>query len=110
MTHYRRYRASNLASAAKYRKSHKRERFSYALKARYGISRERFDAMLISQCGLCDICLDPMESPSVDHSHESGMVRALLCQRCNAAIGMMREDPEIMDRAKNYILKFKLDK
>lgn len=40
---------------------------------------------------------------SVDHDHISGHVRGLLCRNCNSAIGLLRDDPELIRRAANYV-------
>ena len=39
---------------------------------------------------------------TVDHSHETGDVRALLCGKCNKALGIMKEDPERIQKLKEY--------
>ena len=60
---------------------------------RYGITAEQYESMLSSQGGCCAICKsdDPGGGKSrmaVDHDHVTGVVRQLLCQRCNIAVGM----------------------
>ena len=74
---------------------------------RYGIEPEDYDRMLLEQNGVCAICLDhePVQRHSlhVDHCHETGRVRGLLCGRCNRALGMFKDDVEVMARAINYI-------
>lgn len=55
---------------------------------RYGLTLEDYDAMLADQCGVCALCLrDPGYRLHVDHNHETGEVRGLLCAKCNAALG-----------------------
>ena len=39
----------------------------------------------------------------IDHDHETDRVRGMLCRRCNAALGMLRDDPAIMDAAADYV-------
>ena len=55
-----------------------------------------------AQGGLCAIC---RQAPAVhvDHDHATGTVRGLLCFPCNAAIGHLRDDPQIMRRAAAYL-------
>src|SRR5450759_1531991 len=56
----------------------------------YGLAPEEFQEMLAIQGGLCAICHDPMvraNEPQIDHDHETGRVRGLLCARCNLALG-----------------------
>src|SRR5262245_42197596 len=62
------------------------------LKRTFGITLEDFDAMLEAQGGGCAICGRPaLEGTSlhVDHEHETGVVRGLLCFTCNGALGML---------------------
>jgi hypothetical protein len=65
------------------------------LRRNYGIDLERYEEMHAEQDGLCAVCRHPEESGrnlAVDHCHASGRVRALLCGKCNAALGLLRED------------------
>lgn len=80
----------------------------YQLQHNYGLSLDDFNRLLESQNNRCAICLK--DSPGgknwhVDHCHQTGEVRGVLCQKCNQAIGMFYEDLEILDRAKEYIKK-----
>lgn len=79
-----------------------------ALVARkYGISVAEWDAMYLAQNGLCAICGQPPPVDSrglvVDHDHDTGLVRALLCQKCNIGVGHFDDDPNLMRRAAGYI-------
>jgi hypothetical protein len=75
---------------------------TYHLKRRYGISAEDADAMLEGQGGLCAIC---RRAPAahVDHDHETGAVRALLCFNCNGGLGQFKDDPLILRAAADYV-------
>lgn len=68
----------------------------------YGLTREKYDKLLELQCGYCAICCD-REAKYVDHDHKTGEVRGILCQPCNTAIGMMREDVRLFLSAMNYL-------
>lgn len=67
------------------------------LKTQYGLTEDQFWAMLESQQDHCLACKrlftykTAMDEPKVDHCHNSGKVRGLLCGWCNASLGMMRE-------------------
>jgi len=74
---------------------------------RYGITIEYYDSLLEKQNGLCAICLKKPEKLHVDHSHETGIVRALLCHKCNTSLGLLQEDAEILNRAIEYLEKHK---
>lgn len=76
---------------------------------RYGVSVEVYAEMLSQQNGVCAICSKP-PSPKrrlgVDHNHTTGFVRALLCQNCNAGIGMFDENPDIIAKVLGYLSAF----
>lgn len=66
---------------------------------KYGLTQESFDQLLLEQDGKCRTC--GTDDPGgkgwcIDHCHQSGRVRALLCHRCNMALGYGLEDPRIL--------------
>ena len=66
--------------------------------------------MLENQNGVCAICLNSCNSGmrlAVDHCHETGKVRQLLCRRCNQSIGKFNDDPILLQKAVDYLLKWK---
>jgi hypothetical protein len=71
----------------------------------YGIGREEFEALKARQDGRCGICREPLQATSthVDHCHRSRQVRGLLCGPCYQAIGLFRENADIMRRAIAYV-------
>lgn len=81
-------------------------------KRRYGITSKQYDDLLEEQKGLCAICSQPPQGLHssgknkvlhVDHNHETGKVRALLCDKCNRGIGFFNEDPNLLIKASEYI-------
>ncbi len=70
---------------------------------RYRITPEELDAMLVAQDGRCAICDELPDNFVVDHDHTSGAVRALLCQSCNVAIGLMQDNPARLRAAAVYL-------
>lgn len=77
---------------------------------KYGLSPQDYDDMVDSQLGLCAICHVQMElgghrkdSVCVDHNHETGVVRALLCRKCNVGLGHFNDDPELAQSAADYL-------
>lgn len=79
------------------------------LQRTYGITIEDFDAMLSKQDGTCAIC-DGRNSDSarnrrmtVDHDHETGKVRGLLCFTCNTSIGKLGDTYEALQKAADYL-------
>lgn len=80
----------------------------YLLRKRFGISVEEYDAMLEAQGGRCAICeSDETRSKwvtfAVDHCHDTGRVRGLLCGQCNYALGKLGDTPQNLLRAYRYV-------
>lgn len=60
------------------------------------------------QNGLCRICHSPEKNGkklSIDHCHETGMIRGLLCNKCNTGIGMFEDNPDLLRAAVAYLEK-----
>lgn len=72
---------------------------------KYGLSHNDVLEMLEAQENACAICACEMSTRSchVDHDHDSGAVRALLCRRCNTSIGHFEDDPDLLRKAARYI-------
>lgn len=79
------------------------------LKRDYGITLERYEAMLAAQDGRCAICRVRFDSltykgvASVDHCHDTGRVRELLCRNCNNGLGQFLDDPNLLRAAVDYL-------
>ena len=64
-----------------------------------------FDQLVIDQGGRCGICEEQLSgSIAVDHDHESGRVRGLLCYRCNTGLGSLGDSIDGVMRAVAYLL------
>ncbi|WP_338703524.1 endonuclease VII domain-containing protein [Streptomyces sp. Q6] len=72
------------------------------LKRHYDLTEADRDEMIASQVGVCVIC---RKAPAVhvDHCHETGRVRGVLCFNCNSAIGKLGDDPGAVRRAADYL-------
>jgi hypothetical protein len=80
---------------------------NYYIRVHYNLSEEDFQQAWDKQDGKCKICERPFEGtkkPHIDHDHETGAFRGLLCGRCNAALGLLREDVKIFRSAIKYLL------
>lgn len=79
------------------------------IERRYGLSREGYEALLEAQEGRCGICRDPQSAHprrfSVDHDHETGVVRGLLCHRCNRGLGYLGDGAEGLEAALAYLAR-----
>ena len=71
----------------------------------YNITREEYDKILRLQRGRCAICQKPPKTKrlAVDHCHKSGLIRGLLCWRCNNAIGKFGDDQTLIWSAFLYL-------
>lgn len=72
----------------------------------FGISEDDYDRMLQDQDGRCAICFKECSTGrnlAVDHCHETGQVRGLLCTRCNMGIGYFSDDPNVILQAARYL-------
>lgn len=72
---------------------------------KYGLSIAEYRHLMESQGGACASCGDEMEKPHVDHCHDTGMVRGILCRACNLAEGFMRGDPARAMRLADYMAR-----
>jgi hypothetical protein len=70
---------------------------------KYNISKEDFDLLLQNQKGLCGICNEHLIDPQIDHDHTNGKIRGLLCRKCNIALGLFKDNQEILKNAINYL-------
>lgn len=80
---------------------------------KYGISVEDFHRMMDEQKGQCLICssefcasaemADIFKVACIDHCHESGKVRGLLCRPCNSGLGHFKDNPLLLELAAGYL-------
>jgi len=70
----------------------------------YGLTQEKWDVLLEKQKGLCALCMKPMDKPCVDHDHKTEKVRGLLHNYCNTFIGLIENNPGILESANRYLL------
>lgn len=79
---------------------------------KYGLTLDQLDALYERARNVCEVCeSSPTKTGTssndlhVDHCHETGRVRGLLCSRCNTAIGLLSESATLLDRAKEYLCR-----
>ena len=85
-------------------------RREYILQYKYGVTQEWFEDMLHEQgykCAICSARFSGMEygheSICVDHNHETGKARGLLCRSCNIGLGKFRDSVSSLDNAILYL-------
>lgn len=107
--------AFHCRSCAKYRADRRKlERWAVDLQARYGITADQYQALLVAQSDGCALCGRPPGDRRlhVDHDHSccestkscGRCVRGLLCSQCNAGLGMFNDDPDRLLSAAIYVL------
>lgn len=83
------------------------------LKRNYGMTLDDYQRMLDAQQGLCAICYERetvkggraggVRPLAIDHDHQTNRVRGLLCQRCNVALGHIRDNVLILHSMIAYL-------
>jgi len=79
-----------------------------SFKRKYSLSYEDWLKLWEIQDGRCAICEKSFTEPSeacVDHNHKTGKVRSLLCHNCNMGMGLFKDDPRILIKVAEYLLK-----
>lgn len=97
----------------KFRQQLRESRF----RKKYGLSCEEVDAMFADANGICRICeremkkgvgnhIAPGEVACVDHDHDTGAIRGMICSMCNNGLGLFRDNPQILESAAKYLRDF----
>lgn len=76
------------------------------LKRSFGITLDTYNTMLENQNGVCAICKrkdTSFDSLAVDHDHDTGQVRGLLCHLCNRALGLFKDNKANLEQAVRYL-------
>ena len=77
------------------------------LRRKFKLTTEQYEAMLAAQDGVCAVCgrMPKLgKSLHVDHDHETGAVRGLVCFSCNSALGNLHEDESRISALLNYLI------
>ena len=110
--YYYENREDEIQRRGEFRKNNVDMHRSHKYKQLYGITLERFEEMRTSQKCSCAIC-GKHESQNknkklfVDHNHNTGKVRELLCHGCNTGIGLLQDDVDLLQKAMDYLIKHK---
>ncbi len=87
-----------------YRKANPEKRRAANLKSLYGVEHEDYLRLLDKQDNACAICRIGFSStPHMDHNHETGKPRGLLCSKCNFGIGSLDDSADRLRRAAEYL-------
>lgn len=98
-----------------YNQKYTLKRQDWRLKKRYGISLVEYHILLAKQnyqCAICNVFSnkenwqnDKTQNFDVDHNHETGIIRGLLCRRCNIFIGYIKHSVPLLNKVKAYLEK-----
>lgn len=96
---------------ARCKKCYRKDATRNMLRRNYNLTLDEYSEMLENQNGVCKICLQPENKISngkvialaVDHDHQTGENRGLLCNRCNRMIGFAEDKTEILENAISYL-------
>ena len=90
-----------------------KKRLEQHLKYKYGVSHQEFMDAWQKQSGCCAICSEALpdlmvyenrkRGYAIDHNHETGEFRGILCLSCNTLLGMARESKKVLQKAINYL-------
>jgi Recombination endonuclease VII len=112
ITRTKQWREANRERYLDYARRYRLENETYDrdlyLKRTFGIGADDYERLLEAQGGKCAICETPPRAAQklhVDHDHESGRIRGLLCMRCNNALGLLREDADVLGSAMGYVFR-----
>jgi hypothetical protein len=91
-----------------------RERQQIVRRARerkYGVTHDQYLVLLEAQGGVCAICgnSEQKRQLAIDHDHETGEIRGLLCDRCNPMLGYAQDDIAVLEAAIAYLKKHAIE-
>jgi hypothetical protein len=73
------------------------------LKSKYNLSIEDYDKLVVNQKEKCKICKSKFKL-YLDHNHQTGKIRGLLCFNCNMILGLCKENIKILEKCKLYLI------
>jgi len=97
----------------KMRLRQKRNSLAYRMR-KYGITEEQYEVLKVAQSNRCRICWqketkvkrEQVCELAIDHNHETGEVRGLLCDSCNRGLGFLKDDANLLREGANYLSNF----
>lgn len=96
-----------------YKERHARKYRDFVLRKDHGIGVDEVERLENEQDGCCAICRLPerdihnvtrkVKNLAVDHDHKTGLIRGLLCAKCNRGLGMFLDNPTLLRAAADYV-------
>lgn len=106
-TYQRQYRIDNREQLTVKGREYQRKNALYIQLQRKGLTLEDYDRVVKRHGGVCDICGGPPDGRwstfTLDHCHKTGVLRGLLCSKCNRGVGFFKDDPQLMQKAIKYL-------
>lgn len=92
-----------------HRKAYQR---AYQINKKYGVDEEWFASLSLKQKGVCAICgqfdgTGKWKKLVIDHDHNTGKIRGLLCNECNRGIGYLKDSVDILEKSVEYLKQHK---
>jgi len=89
--------------------NYRRMRKSYQDRWLYGVDPGFRERLWAAQHGCCAICRTTLgvQTGCIDHDHVTGQLRGMLCRKCNSALGLFQESPELLSSAASYLEHWK---
>lgn len=113
--HARKYARENLAGKGGRKRTPEEKKIhsrAQSLRRNFGLTAEAYDVMNTAQGGVCAICGNPDYTKAgrprrlaVDHNHQTGALRKLLCKDCNLGLGYFHDDLLLLRVAVSYLEK-----
>jgi hypothetical protein len=90
-----------------YRRLSPEKKRQYELKKKFGLTLEAYNSLFVAQHGRCALCethqSELKKSLAVDHDHDTGAIRGLLCHNCNVGLGNLKDSAELLIKAAEYV-------
>lgn len=103
---YNEVQKKRYAEDPEFRERHRKLCLGNSRRRKYGVGNAEVEEMLRGQDGECMICMTPIDwRAAVDHDHETGAVRGMLCHSCNKGLGHFKDDPELIRAAVWYLTR-----
>jgi hypothetical protein len=87
-------------------KKHYEKKWEESIKYKFRINAKQYYEILLAQNNVCAICGGLNKNNfklAIDHCHETGKIRGILCSHCNSGLGMFRDNTELMLKAIKYL-------
>lgn len=90
-------------------RQYQRDNALYIQLKRKGLTLDDYNRVVQEHSDVCDICGGPPDGRwstfTLDHCHNTGVLRGLLCSKCNRGLGFFKDNPELLKRAIQYLTR-----